>query len=76
MIALTITALLMAAKPVPSPSPSPSPSPVAALSSRAVGEIAPDFTVPADDGTPFTLSSLRGKKTVVLVFFPKAFTGG
>jgi cytochrome oxidase Cu insertion factor (SCO1/SenC/PrrC family) len=41
-----------------------------------VGEVAPDFTLPATDGTKVTLSSFRGKKTVVLAFFPAAFTGG
>jgi peroxiredoxin Q/BCP len=41
-----------------------------------VGDVAPDFTLPAIDGTKVTLSSFRGKKTVVLAFFPAAFTGG
>ena len=41
-----------------------------------VGDMAPDFTLPAIDGTKVTLSSFRGKKTVVLAFFPAAFTGG
>jgi mycoredoxin-dependent peroxiredoxin len=39
-----------------------------------VGQVAPDFTLPDVAGEPFTLSSLRGKK-VVLMFFPFAFTG-
>jgi mycoredoxin-dependent peroxiredoxin len=39
-----------------------------------VGQIAPDFTLPDIAGEPFALSSLRGKK-VVLMFFPFAFTG-
>lgn len=38
-----------------------------------VGSIAPDFTLPASDGTPVTLSALRGGK-VLLAFFPLAFT--
>jgi len=40
-----------------------------------VGTIAPDFTLDATDGSKVTLSSFRGKKNVVLFFFPKAFTG-
>jgi len=40
-----------------------------------VGDVAPDFTLPASDGQTYTLSKLRGK-TVVLAWFPKAFTGG
>jgi thioredoxin-dependent peroxiredoxin len=41
----------------------------------AVGEIAPDFEAPNQDGTPFRLSSLRGAP-VVLYFYPKADTPG
>ena len=40
-----------------------------------VGEMAPDFTLQASDGKTYTLSKLRGK-TVVLAWFPKAFTAG
>jgi peroxiredoxin Q/BCP len=41
----------------------------------AVGETAPDFELPDQDGTTTTLSALRGKK-VVLYFYPKADTPG
>ncbi len=41
-----------------------------------VGDQAPDFTLPATDGKKVTLSEFRGKKNVVLAFFPAAFTGG
>ncbi|MEL7371541.1 MAG: thioredoxin-dependent thiol peroxidase, partial [Myxococcota bacterium] len=40
-----------------------------------VGDMAPDFTLPADDGTEVSLESLRGK-TVVLFFYPKDNTPG
>jgi len=40
-----------------------------------VGDEAPDFTLPDQDGKPLTLSSLRGK-VVVLYFYPKDFTSG
>ena len=40
-----------------------------------VGDLAPDFTLKASDGQTYTLSKLKGK-TVVLAWFPKAFTGG
>lgn len=40
----------------------------------AVGQLAPDFSLPASTGpSPLRLSTLRGK-TVVLAFFPLAFT--
>jgi peroxiredoxin Q/BCP len=40
-----------------------------------VGDTAPDFTIPDQDGNPVTLSELRGKP-VVLYFYPKADTPG
>lgn len=40
-----------------------------------VGDPAPDFTLKASDGQTYTLSKLKGK-TVVLAWFPKAFTSG
>jgi peroxiredoxin len=41
-----------------------------------VGDTAPDFTLPATNGKQVKLSDFRGQKTVVLAFFPAAFTGG
>jgi thioredoxin-dependent peroxiredoxin len=40
-----------------------------------VGDTAPDFTIPDQDGNPVTLSSFRGGP-VVLYFYPKADTPG
>lgn len=40
-----------------------------------VGERAPEFSLPADDGKQVTLADFRGKN-VVLFFFPKAMTPG
>jgi peroxiredoxin Q/BCP len=39
------------------------------------GDLAPDFTLPDQSGSPVTLSAMRGKK-VVLYFYPKADTPG
>jgi thioredoxin-dependent peroxiredoxin len=39
------------------------------------GQLAPDFTLPNQDGEPTTLSDLRGAP-VVLYFYPKADTPG
>ena len=39
-----------------------------------IGTDAPDFTLKDQNGQPVTLSSFRGDKTVLLVFFPLAFT--
>lgn len=41
-----------------------------------VGMQAPDFTLPDHNRQPVTLSSFRGKKSVVLAFYVFAFTGG
>ena len=40
------------------------------------GEVAPAFSLPASNGKTVKLADYLGKKTVVLAFFPKAFTGG
>ena len=40
-----------------------------------VGDAAPDFELKASDGKTYRLRDLRGK-TVVIAWFPKAFTGG
>jgi peroxiredoxin (alkyl hydroperoxide reductase subunit C) len=39
------------------------------------GREAPDFTLKDQDGNEVTLSSFRGTKNVVLVFYPFTFTG-
>lgn len=44
-----------------------------------VGDVAPDFTVSANNTSnraAVKLSDFRGKKNVILAFFPAAFTGG
>jgi thioredoxin-dependent peroxiredoxin len=39
------------------------------------GDLAPDFTLPADDGSEVSLVGLRGRK-VVLYFYPRDDTSG
>lgn len=43
--------------------------------SPQVGDIAPDFTAASTSGTEVSLSTFRGKRSVLLAFFPLAFTG-
>lgn len=40
------------------------------------GDKAPDFKLPGSDGKTYSLDGFKGKKTVVVAWFPKAFTGG
>jgi mycoredoxin-dependent peroxiredoxin len=41
----------------------------------AVGELAPDFELVDQHGTPVRLSSFRGRRNVLLVFYPWSFSG-
>jgi peroxiredoxin (alkyl hydroperoxide reductase subunit C) len=41
----------------------------------AVGDTAPDFTLRDQNNEEFVLSSFRGEKAVLIVFYPLAFTG-
>jgi peroxiredoxin len=50
--------------------------PAMANTSLKIGDPAPDFSLPDQDGQTIRLSDFRGKKTVVLAFYIKAFTSG
>ena len=41
-----------------------------------VGDAAPSFSLPGSTGKTVALADFKGKKKVVLAFYPKAFTGG
>ena len=41
-----------------------------------VGEFAPEFEMVGSDGETYKLSNFRGKRAVILAWYPKAFTGG
>lgn len=41
----------------------------------AVGDQAPDFTLRDQNNEEFTLSSFRGERAVLIIFYPLAFTG-
>jgi thioredoxin-dependent peroxiredoxin len=46
------------------------------LAELKAGDIAPDFALSATDGKTYKLSDFRGKQSVVLAWFPKAYTYG
>jgi len=41
-----------------------------------VGDPLPDFTLNDQEGNPFSISALKGKKPLVIYFYPKNFTPG
>jgi peroxiredoxin Q/BCP len=49
---------------------------VAEAGELAVGDKAPDFKLEASDGKTYRLSDFKGKKAVVVAWFPRAFTQG
>ncbi len=49
---------------------------VASAAELKVGDDAPNFELQASDGKTYKLSDFKGKKAVVVAWFPKAFTGG
>ncbi len=51
-------------------------SPLAAAAMPAVGDKAPDFTLTDQHGKAVHLGAYRGKSSVVVAFYPMAFTPG
>lgn len=49
---------------------------VATIRPLVVGDPAPGFSLPGTDGRQYSLESYRGRQTVVLAWFTKAFTEG
>ncbi|SRR5258707_9230282 len=41
-----------------------------------VGDVAPEFSLPGTNSFSFKLADFKGKKNVVVAFFPAAFTAG
>ena len=49
---------------------------ITAQADLKVGDPAPDFKLQGSDGKTYQLADFKGKKAVVIAWFPKAFTGG
>lgn len=64
-IAILVLSLAVASAPAEEPVAPP-----------GVGDEAPAFTLPDQDGKEVSLAEFGGKKAVVLAFYPKDFTGG
>ena len=41
-----------------------------------VGDSPPDVKLPGSDGKTYNLVDFKGKRAVVIAWYPKAFTGG
>jgi hypothetical protein len=54
----------------------PMSSPAADAARPAPGQPAPDFSAASTSGGNLGLANYKGKQTLVLAFYPKAFTGG
>jgi AhpC/TSA family len=73
MLALAVVACALSTGPVFAQGAPAGSTPAVELK---VGDMAPDFTLPATDGKTYSLSKdLRGH-WVALAWFPKAFTAG
>ena len=73
---LTTAALLaIAAATVAAQTPATTSSTTTAAELK-VGDQAPNFTLQASDGKTYKLSDFKGKKSVVVAWFPKALTAG
>ena len=70
--ALASAVAIPAVAQTPAPAPAQTPVPESKLK---VGDKAPEFALQGSDGKVHKLSDYKGK-TVVLAWFPKAFTGG
>ena len=72
LTAIGVAAFAQGQPPQSQQPPSPPPQYSAVLN---VGDRAPNFKLPGSDGKTHSLADYKGK-TVVLAWFPKAFTGG
>jgi thioredoxin-dependent peroxiredoxin len=76
---LTLTLLAAAAAQAPTTLPNGSPAPATTANTAArpsVGQPAPAFAASATTDKQVSLADFKGKQSLVLAFFPKAFTGG
>jgi peroxiredoxin Q/BCP len=77
--AVCVAALLLsavAALAADAPAAAKAAPPAASAPTLKVGDPAPDFSLMGSDGKMHSLKDYAGKQTVVIAWFPKAFTGG
>ena len=69
LIAIAVASLAVAALAQQAP-----PTPTPQEPTLKVGDPAPEFSLEASDGKTYKLSDFKGKKAVVVAWFPKAYT--
>src|SRR5688572_18620717 len=74
-IAVALLALACQGQPTPSSAADPKDAAIPGARELKVGDVAPDFELPGTDGKTYRLADFRGRQTVVLAWFAKAFTG-
>jgi peroxiredoxin Q/BCP len=72
LVSSALAGLLLAGAALAADTPPPAP----AAEGLKPGDQAPAFSLPGSDGKTYSLADFKGKKAVVLAWFPKAFTGG
>lgn len=73
---LSLTVGFRCAKSLPGASPPSTDAEALPVTHFKVGDQAPDFTLPDENGVPVRFTDLWHKKNTVLIFFGPAFTGG
>ena len=76
MLPLLAAFTLTCAAPEAAQTDKPMSSPTTESARPAPGQPAPDFSAASTSGGELGLSNYKGRQTLVLAFFPKAFTGG
>jgi thioredoxin-dependent peroxiredoxin len=72
----TLLVALLAAMALPPMAARSLPDAVPAQRPLEVGDAAPDFRLTGSDGRTYQLADFRGKQTVVLAWFARAFSAG
>jgi AhpC/TSA family len=62
--------------PTPSVDKNAASSTIPSPRSLAIGDLAPEFSLPGTDGKQYSLASYRGRQAVVLAWFTHAFSEG
>jgi len=74
LIVMALVTLSCQGRSAPSSAANPADAAIPGARELKVGDVAPDFSLPGSDGRTYRLADYRGRQTVVLAWFAKAFT--